>query len=77
MPGRRESDLYTRYEKRVRDGLIFTVGIVGVINELFLVAEPRPSSLIFLASLIGVPFVLGADEKRTRKNNGDSEQASK
>lgn len=72
--GRRAEDLYATWNVRVRDTVIFVVGVVGVINELFIVFEPRPSILIFLGSLIGVPFVLGADEKRNiQRDVKDSE----
>lgn len=63
-PGRRAEDLYARWNVRVRDSVIFVVGVVGVVNELFIVATPRPSILLFLGSLIGVPFVMSADERR-------------
>lgn len=71
---RRKGDVWVRYEKRVRDGIIFMVGIGGCINELFIVAEPRPAALVFLASLIGVPFVLSADEKKPVQNSEDDSQ---
>lgn len=64
-PQRRSTDLWNRYDKRVRDSIIFMVGVGGVINELFVENEPRPAALVFLASLIGVPFVLSADEKKS------------
>lgn len=57
-------DFYSRWNVRIRDSIIFIVGVVGVLNELFLVPDARAPVLIFLASLIGVPFILGADEKR-------------
>lgn len=59
-----ERDKWATWEKRLRDGIIFVVGVGGVANELFLRDEIRPSALIFLASMIGVPFVLAADAKR-------------
>lgn len=64
-PGRRAEDVYLRWNVKIRDTIIFLVGVGGVINELWLVASPRPSVLVFLGSLIGVPFVMSADEKRT------------
>lgn len=67
--GRRAEDIYARWNVKVRDSIIFLVGVTGVINELFIVPDPRPSILIFLGSLIGVPFVLSADEKRTVTDN--------
>lgn len=69
--GRRSQDLYAKWNVRVRDAIIFIVGIVGVGNELFIVPEPRPSILIFLGSLIGIPFVLSADESKSKKRDDD------
>jgi len=70
MPTQKERDLWSRWDKRVRDSIIFLVGTAGVVHELFIVPEPRVSILIFLGSLVGVPFVLSADERRGR--NGDA-----
>lgn len=52
------------WDKRVRDVGLYIVGMLGVINELFIQPEPRPTSLVFLATVLGIPFVLRADEKR-------------
>lgn len=65
---------YEQTEKRIRDAIIFVVGIAGSINELWVVDYPRPYALAFLASLIGVPFILHADSKR--RKNGDHEGGS-
>lgn len=65
-PGRRLDDLWMRWDKRVRDSIIFIVGILGVVHELFIIPEPRPYALLFLASLIGIPFVLAQDETKNR-----------
>lgn len=67
VPGRRMDDVWARWDKRVRDSIIFIVGVGGCIHELFIVPEPRPAALVFLASLIGVPFVLSADESKGTK----------
>jgi hypothetical protein len=66
VPTQRERDKWSLWDKRLRDAIIFAVGIFGTMNELFIISDPRPSALIFLASLIGVPFVLQADEKKSR-----------
>lgn len=63
-----------KWEKRIRDAVIFLIGIGGVLNELFILEEPRISVLVFLGSLIGVPFVLGADERRTKAQDRDEDQ---
>lgn len=66
-PQRRKSDgerEWARWDKRIRDALLFSVGLAGVINELWIQPEPRIYSLVFLGSILGIPFVLHADEKR-------------
>jgi hypothetical protein len=54
--------VWDRWDQRVRDTIMFVVGVAGVIHELFIVEEPRAYALLFLGSLIGMPFVLGADK---------------
>lgn len=63
-PDRRADDRFALWDRRVRDILLYVVGIGGVINELFVVHEPRVYALVFLASILGIPFVLRQDEKR-------------
>lgn len=73
MDGRRLDDVWARWDKRVRDTIIFLVGVGGCINELFFIAQPRPAALVFLASLIGIPFVLSADESKMKKGDEKDE----
>lgn len=72
VEGRRAEDRWSVWDKRIRDAILFVVGIAGIVNELFVIAGPRPSALLFLGSLVGLPFVLQADERR--RNGGDSDQ---
>lgn len=75
-PTTKESEVkYAIWDKRVRDTALFILGLAGVINELFIKAEPQPYALIFLGSLLGLPFVLHADEKRrqSKEENDGSE----
>lgn len=62
--GRRTQDKWSTWDKRLRDTLIYLLGIVGAINELFLEKDPRPTALVFIGSIIGAPFALKADERR-------------
>lgn len=73
VSGRRLDDVWARWDKRVRDTIIFCVGVGGCINELFFVPDPRPAALVFLASLIGIPFVLSADETKQPTDAPSSE----
>lgn len=70
--GRREEDRWSLWDKRVRDAILFVIGVAGIVNELFLISDPRPSALLFLGSLVGLPFVLQADERRRRGTEPDS-----
>lgn len=77
-PRRRADDQWARWDKRVRDLVLFAVGIAGIVNELFLSDEPNPTALVFLATIVGVPFVLRADEKRrSDQATTDEEEAPK
>lgn len=69
-PQRRKTDpdqTYTKWNTRIRDALLFSVGLFGVINELVIEDQPRPYALLFLASLLGLPAILNLDEKRRDK----------
>lgn len=59
--------MWELWNPRVRDTGIYLLGIYGVINELFIVPEPRLYALIFLGPLIGMPLVLGADAARNKQ----------
>lgn len=59
-------DRWKKWDTRLRDSILFIVGIAGIINELFYVASPRPQALVFLASIVGLPFVFAAEEQRRK-----------
>lgn len=59
-----EEQQWERWDKRLRDIVLFLIGIAGVCNELWIEQEPRLYALIFLGSILGIPFALRADEKR-------------
>lgn len=61
---RRQEDSWTIWDKRIRDSIIFIVGVAGTLHELFIVADPRIVALVFLGGLIGIPFVLPDNFKR-------------
>lgn len=66
MPKRRKSDRdkeYTKWDKRLRDLAVFLLGCAGVVNELWIQKEPRLYALLFIATMLGLPFVLSASEK--------------
>lgn len=73
-PRRRAEDIYDRWSVQIRDTILYAVGIFGIVNELWIVPEPRTSVLVFLGSLVGVPVVLKADEKRVAKRDSSADE---
>lgn len=47
-----------------RDGLLFTVGLVGLIFEIFISARADPAAMTALTAVLLSPLVLRADEAR-------------
>jgi hypothetical protein len=59
--------------KQIRDVLIFVGGMAFAAHEVFLRSEAeRPTILILAATMMGLPLVLRADEKREAANGGSS-----
>jgi hypothetical protein len=58
----------------LRDSIVFCVGIGGIVNEVFFRAEPeRPTILLLLSGMVGLPAFLRADERaERRKDQGDA-----
>lgn len=65
----RERRRYERNEQRIRDAVIFALGVFGSVNELWFQSHPRPYALAFLASVLGIPFILRADSLRRRRDD--------
>jgi hypothetical protein len=61
-------DLYGKWNPRARDAVLFGVGIVGIVNELWYQPEARGHVLVFLLSLIGIPVVETLDKLRRDRN---------
>ena len=57
--------------KVLRSVALFTVGIGGVIYEIVVDHTERPTLLILLGAMVGLPAFLKTDEKR-RSNGGGS-----
>lgn len=64
---RKEADQWQKYEKRIRDLIIFVLGIAGIANEFWIEKEPRLPVLLAGFALIGIPLTLYADEQRRIK----------
>lgn len=55
-----------------RDSILFLVGIIGIIHEVFLTSLDRPDVLILFLALVGLPAFLRGDEKTNgNSNNGN------
>lgn len=67
-----QNDKWGKWDKRVRDIGIYILGLVGALNELFRQTEPRVTALLFIASMLGLPFVFRADELRARRDVDDA-----
>lgn len=62
--GRRGADKWSVWDKRIRDLVIFLLGVGAIANELFLETEIRPAALIAASFMVGIPLTLRADEAR-------------
>lgn len=52
--------------KRLRSISLFLVGLGGVVYEVTVDGTDRPTLLVLLAAMMGLPAFLGTDEKRRR-----------
>jgi hypothetical protein len=59
----------TATPRRLRSTVLFVVGIVGIIYEVVFDKLERPTVLILLAAMVGLPALLSVDERR--RNGGD------
>lgn len=69
MEDRRVNDKWDLWDARIKDTAIFLAGLVGTINEVFLVVDASPAKLVFLGSLMGLPAIQRVDKKRRQENN--------
>lgn len=58
--------------QRLRSIVLFVVGIAGIIYEVVVDKLERPTVLVLLAAMVGLPAFLRADERR-RANGKDGE----
>jgi hypothetical protein len=56
--------------KLSRDVVIFGIGIIGIVHEIFWSSSDRPTILILFAAMIGLPAFLRIDER----GKGDDEK---
>lgn len=72
---RRAEQIYDQWSVKIRDTILYVVGVAGIINEVWLVPEPRITLLVFLGSLVGLPVLLRADERRpVKKDTGNGSE---
>lgn len=64
--GRRQTDRWSVWDKRIRDLVIWLVTAAALVNELFLKTEPNTGIVVALLGALGVPFALKADEFRRK-----------
>lgn len=72
-PQRRSNGFGTRFFAKItRDLVMFSVGLVLVINEAAIRhGEPREVLIILYAAMMGLPLVFQGDEWRRRRNGKD------
>ncbi len=47
----------------IRDVALFVGGLLGVAHETLITHIERPSLLLLFAAMLGLPVILGSDEK--------------
>lgn len=47
-----------------RDGGLYLVGLAGIVYEILIDHSDRPTLLILLGAMVGLPSILKIDEKR-------------
>lgn len=57
--------------KALRDWLIFTAGMLGIVYETVVEKADRPTLIILFASMVGLPAFLRGDELFGRKDDSD------
>lgn len=66
---RREADRWDIWDRRIRDVLLFLAGLLLLLHETVASTAPRPTLVVAAMALLGVPFVMAADEKRRKKSS--------
>ena len=56
-----------------RSTIMFVLGAIGFLHELILGAAERPFLLALCGALMGLPFVLAADERVRQSREKESE----
>ena len=62
----------TKNKRRLRftrDGILFTVGLLGIVYETLYSGLERPTLLILFAGMIGLPAFIQKDEKAQGQDN--------
>lgn len=66
--------LSERLPRITRDGVLFTAGLLGVMNEALLRdGTERPTLLVLFAAMMGLPVFLRQDEKPNDKKTPPDE----
>lgn len=56
-----------------RDGLLFVVGLAGIIHEMLFSTTQRSDLLVLFAAMVGLPAFLRTDEARKKSSKPDGE----
>lgn len=68
-----ETGGWNLWDARVRDTLLFALGIAGATNELFIQMTPRYAAFPLIAGLLAAPPTIRFDERRRAKKRDTSD----
>ena len=60
-----------------RDGVLFTVGLLGIAHETLVANAERPTLLILFSGMVGLPAFLHKDEKNQSKEDKEKPHVAK
>lgn len=59
---------------KIRNFTLFMSGLLGVAHETLLTTTDRPSLIVAFSAMMGLPAVLGKDEKKHEKEKHEKEK---
>ena len=66
----------SRAASKLRDWILFAVGLAGVAHETLLRDVDRPGLLLMFAAMLGLPYALGADRPQAPSGRAPGSDSS-